>query len=136
MSVKRKQVFINEKNTSILQLWDQKLRLSNDRMEVFLLKPSVPHQQSVSILQAYALNEMANIERLRSVQQEITSTVDQITNDFKQRMQSILSDNQLLPSKERRSSESVNAVDLYSFSSGAAYIGSFHSDQRWTTDEQ
>jgi hypothetical protein len=34
LSIKRKQVLINEKNTSILQLWDQKLRLSNDRMEV------------------------------------------------------------------------------------------------------
>ncbi|CAF3431042.1 unnamed protein product [Rotaria sp. Silwood1] len=66
------------KNTSILQLWDQKLRLSNDRME------------------AYALNEMANIERLRNVEQQITCTVDEITNEFKQRIQSILSDNQLL----------------------------------------
>lgn len=77
-SVKRKQVLINEKNTSILQLWDQKLRLSNNRME------------------AYALNEMANIERIRNVEQQITSTVDQMTNDFKERMQTILSDNQLL----------------------------------------
>ncbi|CAF0859728.1 unnamed protein product [Rotaria sordida] len=78
LSIKRKQVLINEKNTNILQLWDQKLRLSNDRME------------------AYALNEMANIERLRNVEQCITSTVDEITNEFKQRIQSILSDNQLL----------------------------------------
>ncbi|CAF3314623.1 unnamed protein product [Rotaria socialis] len=78
LSVKRKQVFINEKNTSILQLWDQKLRLSNDRME------------------AYALSEMANIERLRTVEQQITSTVDEITNEFKQRIQSVLSNNQLL----------------------------------------
>ncbi|CAF1588157.1 unnamed protein product [Adineta ricciae] len=78
MSIKRKQVLINEKNTSILQLWDQKLRLSNDRME------------------AYALSEMANIERLRNVEQQITSTVDEFTNDFKQRMQTILSQNQLL----------------------------------------
>ncbi|CAF2126564.1 unnamed protein product [Rotaria magnacalcarata] len=78
LSIKRKQVFINEKNTSILQLWDQKLRLSNDRME------------------AYALSEMANIERLRTVEQQITSTVDEITNEFKQRIQSVLSNNQLL----------------------------------------
>ncbi|CAF3793426.1 unnamed protein product [Adineta steineri] len=78
LSTKRKQVLINEKNTNILQLWDQKLRLSNDRME------------------AYALNEMANIERIRNVEQQITSSVDEITNNFKQRIQSILSDNQLL----------------------------------------
>ncbi|CAF0799877.1 unnamed protein product [Adineta steineri] len=78
LSTKRKQVLINEKNTNILQLWDQKLRLSNDRME------------------AYALNEMANIERIRNVEQQITSSVDEITNNFKQSIQSILSDNQLL----------------------------------------
>lgn len=102
----------------------------------YLLGPSVPPKQFVFIFQAYALNEMANIERLRNVQEEITSTVDRITNDFKQRMQSILSDNQLLPSREWRWSEYINAADLYSFSSGAAYIGSFHSDQRWSADEQ
>lgn len=81
LSVKRKQVFINEKNTSILQLWDQKLRLSNDRME------------------AYALNEMANIERLRNAEQQITSTVDEMMNEFKQRIQSVLSNNELLPTQ-------------------------------------
>jgi hypothetical protein len=48
------------------------------------------------ILKAYALNEMANIERLRNVEQQITSTVDEITNNFKQCIQSILSENQLL----------------------------------------
>lgn len=40
-SIKRKQVLINEKNTSILQRWDQKLRLSNDRMEVSILSSFV-----------------------------------------------------------------------------------------------
>ena len=39
---------------------------------------------------------MANIERLRHVEQQITSTVDDISNVFKQRIQSILSENQLL----------------------------------------
>jgi hypothetical protein len=53
----------------------------------------------LSILKAYALNEMANIERIRNVEQQITSTVDAVTNDFKQRIQSILSGNQLLPSR-------------------------------------
>ncbi len=48
------------------------------------------------VLKAYALNEMANIERLRNVEQQITSTVDEVTNNFKQRVQSILSENQLL----------------------------------------
>jgi len=38
---------------------------------------------------------MANIERLRNVEQQITSTVDEVTNNFKQRIQSILSENQL-----------------------------------------
>ena len=54
----------------------------------------------VCTLQAYALNEMANIERIRNVEQQITSTVDQMTNDFKERMQTILSDNQLLLSRK------------------------------------
>ena len=39
---------------------------------------------------------MANVELLRNVEQQITATVDEVTNDFKQRMQSILSGNQLL----------------------------------------
>ncbi len=39
---------------------------------------------------------MANIERLRTVEQQITFTVDEITNNFKERIQSILSENQLL----------------------------------------
>ncbi|CAF4966168.1 unnamed protein product, partial [Rotaria magnacalcarata] len=47
-------------------------------------------------MEAYALSEMANIERLRTVEQQITSTVDEITNEFKQRIQSVLSNNQLL----------------------------------------
>ena len=41
---------------------------------------------------------MANVERLRTVEQQISSTVDEITKDFKDRIQLILSDNQLLPS--------------------------------------
>ena len=45
---------------------------------------------------------MANIERLRNVEQQITSTVDEFTNDFKQRMQTILSQNQLLLSEKKR----------------------------------
>ena len=44
---------------------------------------------------------MANIERLRNVEQQITSTVDEFTNDFKQRMQTILSQNQLLLSEKK-----------------------------------
>ena len=50
-------------------------------------------------LQAYALNEMANVERLRTAEQQITSTVDEVMNEFKQRIQSVLSNNQLLPSE-------------------------------------
>lgn len=50
----------------------------------------------MSILKAYALNEMANIERIRNIDEQITSTVDEVTNDFKQRIQSILSNNQIL----------------------------------------
>jgi hypothetical protein len=54
------------------------------------------HSLFIFSLKAYALSEMANIERLRNVEQQITSTVDEATNNFKQRIQSILSDNQLL----------------------------------------
>lgn len=91
-------MLINEKNTSILQLWDQKLRLSNDRMEVNIFFPPQPSMSSDCSFQAYALSEMANIERLRTVERQITSNVDEIAKDFKDRIQWILSNNQLLPS--------------------------------------
>jgi hypothetical protein len=39
---------------------------------------------------------MANIDRMRNAEQKISSTVDEATNDFKQRIQSIFSENQLL----------------------------------------
>lgn len=57
---------------------------------------SLPLEFTQRRSQAYALNEMANVERLRNVEQQVTATVDELTHDFKQRMQSILSDNQLL----------------------------------------
>ena len=53
------------------------------------------------LLKAYALNEMANIERLRNVEQQITSTVDELTNNFKENIQTILSNNQLLISNHQ-----------------------------------
>jgi hypothetical protein len=43
---------------------------------------------------------MANIERLRNTEQQITSAVNEVTNDFKQRIQSIISENQLSLSKK------------------------------------
>ena len=51
-----------------------------------------------SSLQAYALSEMANVERMRNAEQQITSAIEKATNDFKERIQSIFSDNQLLSS--------------------------------------
>ena len=58
-----------------------------------LKKTSLVFATFVCSLQAYALNEMANIERIRNIDQQITSTVEQMANDFKERMQTILSDN-------------------------------------------
>ena len=56
-----------------------------------------------SSLQAYALSEMANIDRMRNAEQKISSAVDEATNDFKQRIQSIFSENQLLLSNHQTS---------------------------------
>jgi regulator of replication initiation timing len=53
---------------------------------------------------------MANIERLRNVDQQITSTVDDLTNDFKQRIQSILSENQLLLSNKKVFNLSIKII--------------------------
>lgn len=57
---------------------------------------------------------MANIERLRNVEQQITSSVDEITNEFKQRVQSILSDNQLSLSKNIKQND-ILIFNLFSF---------------------
>lgn len=54
---------------------------------------------------------MANIERLRNVEQQISSTVEETTKNFQERIQSILSENQLLPSK----SPSLQHEDIHSF---------------------
>ena len=43
---------------------------------------------------------MANVERLRNVEEQISTTTETLTNDFKRQIQSILSENQLLISKK------------------------------------
>jgi regulator of replication initiation timing len=68
---------------------------------------------------------MANIERLRNVEQQITSTVDEATNNFKQRIQSILSENQLQLSNYQASKKTEIIFCLFSTSS--SYISSINS---------
>jgi hypothetical protein len=74
------------------------------KIQVFFnygIKNCVFHRSRYSSsLKAYALSEMANIERLRNTEQQITSAVNEVTNDFKQRIQSIISENQLSLSKK------------------------------------
>lgn len=43
---------------------------------------------------------MGNIERLRNIEEAISAAVDQLNKTFKERIQSILTDNQLLLSKQ------------------------------------
>jgi ABC-type uncharacterized transport system fused permease/ATPase subunit len=79
------------------------------------------------ILKAYAINEMANIERIRNVEQQITSTVDEVTNDFKQRIQSIVSQNQLLLSNSKVFLYRKNNLIFSSFSTSTSYISTINS---------
>jgi regulator of replication initiation timing len=69
---------------------------------------------------------MANIERLRNVDQQITSTVDEITNNFKQRIQSILSENQLLLSNHKLFNLRPRII-FYPFSTSTSYISTINS---------
>ncbi|CAF0777616.1 unnamed protein product [Didymodactylos carnosus] len=66
-------------------MWDQKLRLSNERMEL------------------YAMNELQNIERIRNAQEQITKSVDEMMSEFKtimyNKLNHVLQSNQLLPTQ-------------------------------------
>jgi len=70
---------------------------------------------------------MANIERIRNVEQQITSTVDEITNNFKQRIQSILSENQLLLSNHKVFNLPKPRIIFSSFSTSTSYISTINS---------
>lgn len=89
----------------------------------------------LSPLQAYALSEMANIERLRNVEQQITSTVDQITSEFKERIQTVLSENQLLLSRNIFIKK-IRKKDLPYSSTSASHISTFDSFEGRTTDDE
>lgn len=81
----------------------------------FHKKFSIIITKYILIYKAYALNEMANIERIRNTEQQITSTVDEMTNDFKERIQSILSDNKLLLSNTEKHFLSFNKRKISSY---------------------
>ena len=91
-----KQVLINEKKYEYSPIMGSEIAFiqwSNGSKHLLFFFPVFFY---FSLLKAYALSEMSNIERLRNVEQQITSTVDEVSNNFKQRIQSILSENQLL----------------------------------------
>jgi regulator of replication initiation timing len=69
---------------------------------------------------------MANIERLRNVEQQITSTIDEVTNNFKQRIQSIISENQLLLSNHKVLQNIPNNL-LSIYSTSTSYVSPINS---------
>lgn len=148
-SIKRKQVLINEKNTSILQRWDQKLRLSNDRMEVSILSSFVFVQKKTKSrtnlfrFEAFTLNEMANVKRLRNVEEKITEATNIFADQFKEKVQSILEENQLLISSTiaRRETNRNRRRFFFFFSffvhsANSSNFGAVDALQRRSTDDE